>query len=413
MAFSMTDLGKVLKRRYFSGSIPDATLKKFPFFTLLSKDNDFSGEYLHVPIKYAKQAGRSRTFSTAQTNNGNPKWDRWLIDVVEDYADAQVPRSAVLRCKGDKAAFVSMFADVIDDNISVLDENLAGNLFRAEYGVRGQLSSTTTVNTWALTLADATQECMFEPGMVLKAGPNADGTALCSGSATVGSVDRDAGVLYTTDAALHWDALMNSGGGALAVSYYLFQEGDATKGLCGLPSWLLAAKPSAGVKYFDVDRSVDTRLYGTFYDGTGLPIEEAIKRGLSKAAQRGASIDYVFVSPDDYQDIEISLMNSNTIRRQTAKTDDGVYGFEGILLASGSRFATVLADPKCVKDIAWGLQMDTWKLTFMGPKVGSTIIDEDSQIIRTAAADSFDVRCGNWAQLFCTKPGNNVRIKLR
>ena len=412
MSFSMSDLAKVLKRRYFKGQVPDATLKKFPLFTLLSKDNDFVGEYLVVPIKYAKQQGRSRTFASAQTNTGNPKWDRWLIDVTADYVDAQVPREAVLRTK-DPGAFVSMFADQIDDAIAVLDENTAGNLFRAQYGVRGQLSATTSVTTWAVTLADPTQECMFEPGMVLRAGPNADGTSLCSGSVTLGAVDRENGILYTTVSTSHWDDLMNSGGGALAVNYFLFQDGDATKGITGLPSWLLDSSPVAGAKFYDVDRYVDTRLYGTYYDGSTSVIEEAIKRGLAKCARRGGSPDKVFLSPDDYQDLEISLLNSNLLKRTVAKTEDGKYGFDGIEIGYGTGTATALADPKCPPNTAWGLEMDTWSLTYMGPKVGSTIIDEDGQLIRVYNADSYDIRCGNWTQLYCEKPGNNVRIKLR
>jgi hypothetical protein len=408
MPFSMTDLGKVLKRRYFSGGIPDATLKKFPFFALVPKDNSFAGQYLQVPIKYAKQP-RSRDFTQAQANTGNPKWDSWLIDVVPDYVDAQVPREAVLRCKGDKSAFVSMFADVIDDGISVIDENTAGNLFRDSGGARGQLSTGAVAATF-VTLADVTQEVMFEPGMVVRVSANADGTAIEVGSVTLGQVDRELGRIYTSNGN-NWNHATNIP--TIAASMYVYVDGDQTKGISGLPSWLLAAAPTAGVTFFNVDRYVDTRLYGTYYDGSTLPIEEAIKRGCAKAARRGGTIDYVFVSPDDYQDLEISLLNGNMLRRQTAKTEDGAYGFEGIQIATGSGFATVLSDPKCPKDTAWALEMNTWKLTYMGPKVGTTIIDEDGQMIRTYNADSFDIRCGNWCQLFCTKPGNNARIKLR
>lgn len=409
MTFSMTDLAKVLKRRYFTGGIPDTTLKKFPFFALVKKDNDFTGQYLQVPIKYAKQT-RSRTFLQAQANTGNPKWDSWLIDVKPDYVDAQVPRQAMLRCKGDKAAFVSMFADVIDDAISVIDENTAGNLFRDSGGNRGKLDGACVVAGTYVTLLEVTNECMFESGNVIKTSAAADGTGMNAGSVTLGQVDRELGRLYTSDGS-NWNAAGNIP--AIANTDYLYIDGDQALGISGLPSWLCATAPSAGTLFFNVDRYIDTRLYGTYFDGTGLPIEEAIKRGCAKAARRGGTIDYVFVSPDDYQDLEISLLNGNMLRRNTAKSEDGVYGFDGIMIASGTGFATVLADPKCPKDTAWALEMDTWKLTYMGPKAGASIIDEDGQFIRTSGADSFDIRCGNWSQLYCTKPGNNARIKLR
>ena len=408
MAFSMADLGKVLKRRYFKGSIPDATLKNFPFLAMLSKDNDFTGEYLTVPIKYAKQT-RSRLFGQAQANTSNPKWDRWLIDVVPDYVDAQVPREAVLRTK-DPGAFVTMFADVIDDAISVLDENTAGNLFRDAGGSRGRLNGVHTVTADHVVLSDATQEVMFEPGMVLRASAAADGTGMKAGSVTLGQVDRESGILYTSDGT-NWDAAGNIP--TIVFTDYLYVDGDQTKGLSGLPTWLLAAPPTAGVKHFDVDRYIDTRLYGTFFDGSGLTPEEAIKRGLAKAARRGGKPDKVFLAPDDFQDLEISLLNSNLLKRTVAKTEDGKYGFDGIEIGYGQGFATILSDPKAVIDTGYGLEMDTWKLTYMGPRVGSTIIDEDGQLIRTYNADSFDIRCGNWVQLYCTKPGNNVRIKFR
>lgn len=408
MTFSLVDLGKVLKRRYFSGGIPDTTLKKFPFFALVSKDNDFAGNYLQVPIKYAKQP-RSRTFAQAHANTGNPKWDSWLIDVKPDYVDAEVPREAMLRCKGDKAAFVSLFADVIDDGIAAIDENTAGALFRDAGGARGQLNGG-AVAALFVTLLEVTTECMFETGNVIKASAAADGTGIRAGSVTLGQVDRELGRLYVNNA-VNWNNAANIP--ALAVSDYIYIDGDQALGLSGLPSWLLAAAPTAGVLHFNVDRYLDTRLYGTYFDGTGLPIEEAIKRGCAKAARRGGSIDYVFVSPDDYQDLEISLLNGNMLRRNTVKSEDGVYGFDGIQIATGTGFATVLADPKCPKDTAWALEMATWKLTYMGTKAGASVIDEDGQFIRTSGADSFDVRCGCWAQLYCTKPGNNARIKLR
>lgn len=408
MTFSMVDLSKVLKRRYFKGAIPDATLKNFPFLAMLDKDNDFTGEYLTVPIKYAKQT-RSRLFSQAQANTSNPKWDRWLIDVVPDYVDAQVPREAVLRCK-DPGSFVTMFADVIDDAISVLDENTAGNLFRDAGGSRGQLDAASGVGGLHVHLANATQEVMFEPGMVVRASAAADGTGIVAGSVTLGQVDREAGLLYTSNG-LFWNNAANIP--TIANAMYLYVDGDQTKGLSGIPTWLLEAAPVAGVKHFDVDRYIDNRLYGTYFDGSGLAPEEAVKRGLAKAARRGGHPGKVFMAPDDFQDIEISLLNSNLLKRTVAKTEDGKYGFDGIEIGYGAGFATILSDPKCPPDTCWGLEMDTWKLTFMGPRVGSTIIDEDGQMIRTYNADSFDIRCGNWTQLYCTKPGNNVRIKLR
>ncbi len=403
----MADLAKVLKRRYFGGTIPDATLQNFPFLAMISKDNDFSGDYLTVPIKYAKTT-RSRTFVQAQANTANMKMERWLIDVVPDYVDQQIPREAVLRTK-DKGSFVKMFADVIDDAISVLDENTAGSLYRDSGGAHGQLDAASGVASPHIHFMDISQEVMFEEGQVVRLSAAADGTGVVAGSGTLGRVDRDLGTLTTANG-LNWNNVANIPTAANAM--YIYIDGDQTLSISGLPSWLLADAPTPAAKFFDVDRIVDTRLYGTYFDGTGLAPEEAVKRGLMRAVSRGGRPTKVFMAPTDFADIEISLLNSNLLKRVVTKTEDGKYGFDGIEISHGNGSATVLSDPKCVPGTAWGLQMDTWKLTYMGPKVGSTIIDDDGQLIRTYNADSFDIRCGNWSQLYCTKPGNNARIKL-
>ena len=93
---------------------------------------------------------------------------------------------------------------------------------------------------------------------------------------------------------------------------------------------------------------------------------------------------------------------------------EGFWGFEGVEIGyGGDEKAVCLADPKAIKGTAFGLTLDDWTLTYMGTKAGATVIADDGQLIRVSNADSFDIRCGNWAQLYCKRPVASVNIQLR
>jgi hypothetical protein len=86
-------------------------------------------------------------------------------------------------------------------------------------------------------------------------------------------------------------------------------------------------------------------------------------------------------------------------------------GYSGIVVDTNFGSVEVFADIACEYNVAWGLQLDTWKLYSIGqaPKL---LNDDDKRILRQPSADGYEVRVGGYLNLGCKAPGKNVRIAL-
>jgi hypothetical protein len=86
-------------------------------------------------------------------------------------------------------------------------------------------------------------------------------------------------------------------------------------------------------------------------------------------------------------------------------------GFRGIQINGPRGVIKVIADQNCPSNVAYMLQLDTWKLYSLGkaPK----ILDSDGmKMLRESNADAVEIRIGYYAQLGCKAPGFNARIAL-
>jgi hypothetical protein len=89
----------------------------------------------------------------------------------------------------------------------------------------------------------------------------------------------------------------------------------------------------------------------------------------------------------------------------------GEVGFEGMQIHGPKGSIKIIPDQNCPSDLAWMLQMDTWKLYSLG--AAPKILDSDGlKMLREASADAVEVRVGYYAQLGCAAPGFNGVVKL-
>ena len=204
-----------------------------------------------------------------------------------------------------------------------------------------------------------------------------------------------------------------SGIPTVAANDYIFVEGDArnggsTKKLSGLKAWLDPNATSSS--FFGVDRTVDiTRLAGQYYDGTADTVEEALLSGLSQCGREGGSPDFVFLNNVHY--VELLKELGSKVQYTRVDIPKVNVGFDGIQIHGVHGMSTVVADQNSPVGVAWGLQMDTWKLYSLGQ--APAILDQDgNRWLRNSGSDSVEVRAGYYAQLGCNAPGYNVRIAL-
>ena len=403
----MTAFAGMLKEHYTGDKPLNLVYKDRPFLALIPKYKKFGGKYLPVPITYANPAGRSATFSYARANKASSKHQEFLLTRCKDYTFASIDGETMDASESDKDAFIDAFTSEMDGAFNTAANSVSNSLFRNGTGSIGKIGATTNVATTTLTLANADDVVNFEVGQTIVAS-TADGggavkaTAAVENKLTVVGIDRVNGVLTMS-------AAMDSFGAQdWAVADFLFTQGDYGLKMKGLDAWIPVTHPTAGDNFFGVDRSYDTRLSGLRSDGTNKPIEEALIDSLMLGSREGASFSHIFLNPMKWGILEKSL--GSKVQYVDIKSEVFI-GFTGIYLSTPKGKIPVLADKDCQSNIAWHLQMDTWKLYTLGE--APRLLDRDgNRVLRETDDDGVEMQIGTYGQIGCKGPGFNLRCAL-
>ena len=393
----MTTFAAALKQHYTNERIENMVYKDNPFLAMVAKYEDFGGENLKLPIKYGIPQGRSATFSDAQANKTNTQLKAFLLTRQADYSLASIANETIEASKGNANAFMEAATVEIDGAIESATRSLAIACFGDGSGAIGQvLATTSSVATFTLKQIDDVTN--FEVGMQLKLNATKTGSSgTLSTAVTVDGINRDTGVITLSASA------------SLTADHFIYQEGDYDAKIKGLNAWVPSSAPGSTDSFFGVNRSSDaTRLGGIRFDGSSLPIEEALIGGASRVAREGGKPDVCFMNYSNFADLEKAL--GSKVSYVDVKASPEI-GFRGILIHGPRGPIKVIPDQNCPKNVAFMLQMDVWKLYSLGkaPK----ILDSDGlKFLRDSSADSVEVRVGYYAQLGCRGPGYNVRIAL-
>jgi hypothetical protein len=397
MALNMTTFAAALKQHYTNERIENMVYKDNPFLAMVSKYEQFGGENLKLPIKYGIPQGRSATFSDAQANKTNTQLKAFLLTRVSDYSLASIANETIEASKGNANAFMEAATVEIDGAIESATRSLAIACFGDGSGSIGQVLSTTS-SVATFTLKETDDVTNFEVGMQIKLNVNKTGNSgTLSTAHTIDGVNRDTGVITLSASA------------SLTANHYIYQEGDYDGKISGLEAWVPSSAPGSTDSFFGVNRSSDaTRLGGIRFDGSSLPLEEALIGAAARVAREGGKPDVCFVNYSAFADLEKALGSKVSYVDQKVNPE---IGFRGILIHGPRGPIKVIPDQNCPPNVAFMLQMDVWKLYSLGkaPK----ILDSDGlKFLRDSSADSVEVRVGYYAQLGCRGPGYNVRIAL-
>lgn len=402
-SLDLTSFASALKQHYTNDRIENMVYKDNPLLAMLPKMTDFGGKNLPIPIIYGNPQGRSATFSTAQANKTASKISDFVLTRNHDYALASIDNETLEASKGNQNAFMEAATTEIDGAINSVTRSLAISLYRTGSGSIGQVTSSSTGTS--ITLVEAADVTNFEVNMEIVFSTADGGGTVKSGSVTVTNVNRDTGVLTV-------DALTAIAGGAgVAANDFIFVQGDYDSKIKGLLAWLPSTAPGA-TPFFSVDRSVDvTRLAGIRYDGSALPIEEALIGGIHRVAREGGNPSHCFLSYEKWDELAKALGSKVQYIDEAVKTGNGYLNFRTIMVHGPRGPVKITADQNCPNARAFLLQMDVWKLYSLGkcPR----ILDTDGlKMLRDSTADSVEVRVGYYAQLGCRAPGWNANIKL-
>lgn len=403
MSLDMTSFAAALKTVYTPERVENMTYADNPLLAMMPKNENFRGDNMVIPVIFGDPQGRSARFADALANQTDLQITKFTITRSKDYSIASIDNETLKASEGNAYAFMSASTAQIDGAIHSLVRSLAIALYRSGSGSIGQAASSATGTS--LQLKNADDVTNFEVGMELVFSTADGGGSVKSGSVTVTGVNRDSGLL-TVDALTAID-----GGTGVAADDYIFVEGDYDLKIKGLQAWLPNSAPSA-TPFFGVDRSKDvTRLGGIRYDGSALPIEEAIIGAIHRAAREGARPSHVFMNFTKWDELCKALGSKVQYIDQVVDTGNAKFNFRGIMVHGPKGPVKVIADQNCPADRAFLLQLDTWKLHSLGK--APTIFDTDSlSMLRISDADGVQFRCYYYAQLASNAPGYNVNIKL-
>lgn len=402
MSLDLTAFAPALKQYYSTTRVENMVYKDHPFMGMVAKDETFGGKNLPLPIVHGNPQGRSRTFSTAKANKTASQLKDFTLLRAKDYSLATIDNETAEASESDKGAFLKALTLEIDGAMQSAKNSLASGLFSDTSGSIGQVA-VGGITGQVVTLEDPDSIVYFENSMSLVSAAAKSTGALAGGAAQIVAVDRDLGTIT-----------LEAGGVAamsLVAGAYLFVEGDRNLSEAGLDAWLPMVAPTGGDNFFGVDRSVDTtRLAGIRFDGSALPIEEALVGGLSRLNRDGGRGETCFINYAKFKDLENAL--GSKVQYMTSKAYGRAdIGFEGIQIKGNKGVTNVIADPFCPSNRAYMLSMETWKLYSLKKPI--RILDLDgNKLLRESDADAVELRVGGYRQLGCNAPGWNAVISL-
>lgn len=400
-SLDMTSFASALKVHYTSDKVENMVYPDNPLFALVPKMENFGGKNLPIPIYYGNPMGRSATFSVAQANKTASKITDFVLTRKKDYALASIDNETLLASQGDSNAFMTAVTTEMDGAIQNLGRSISISLYGNGSGTIGNINATVTGTT--LTLLNANDITNFEVGQQIQFSQlGTVATIRDSGEALgVVSVNRNAGSMVVS-------ANLNTISG-LTSGDYINVQGDLEAKLTGLSGWLPSSVTSTA--FFGVDRTTDsTRLGGVYYDGSALPIEEALIEGATRAAREGGKVDRCFINYSNWANLEKALGSKVQYVNVSAGSQAQI-GFRGIQVAGPRGMISVIADQNCPSTDAFMLDMSMWKLYSLGKAV--RVIDQDGlKMLRESSSDGVEIRVASYSQLGCRAPGFSARVKL-
>lgn len=406
-SLAISDISTALKEKYPSGLPEDQMYETSPFMAAVRKDREsLASRSVHVPLKYARPQGASATFATGRTNMVGSKWKGFDVTPTNYYGFAQVDGDVAARAKAkNDGSFVDAVDEEIQGGIYTLGRQACRLFWGSGSGSLGQINATSNVSTDTITLANPSDIRFFEVGMVLKADDVDGGGTVAAGSVTVESLNRDTGTITVTAAT--WDDA--AGIPTVAVSWYLFREGDYDAVIKGYEAWIPRTAPTSTL-FFGVDRTPDSRLYGQRTDFSSYGIEEGLKRAVERLIREGSECDFGVLSSVDYLNMELAMGTRCVPTTVKAYKSDMV--FDAVSVGLAGKKITIMMDPDAPVGRFMAGQLDTWTLGSLGPSLVNFNDTDGNQILRTTTTDAIEVQLVIRWGLWCNAPGKNGNFAI-
>jgi hypothetical protein len=414
---SLSNQDALLKDYYTDDKLKEQSYGENPFFAFIKKERgQMAGGRRYVqPVEYGHPGGGSADFATAMSNGTASKYDDFLIPRKRQYQKVEVDHELMFASGSQRESFRKAL-DEFDRGLKGLGEKVGRRLYRTQGGAAGRMANASVAST-SIQLADKASVFNFHIGDVLQFS-DTDGTGSLRDSGdtvAVTEVDHETAILTV-------DATLNVAITGIAVTDYIFQEGDYNACLAGLEDWLPVNDRSTklAASFNSVTRSVaPVYLGGVYMDGTSMGgLDEVIIKLCGKLGKYGAQTSHILANPESLSDLE--LLSNSKMRivselntKVVGDLGDVLVGFSGYRAIVAGRSVKVYGDRNCPSDRLYALQLDTWTLWHTGNLInwlGESYTG--SKMKMSEDADSAEARLGSYMNLGCSAPGWNGVAKI-
>lgn len=348
---------------YPQSELPFAIPDNLPISNMLNKQGGLSGDVIDVAFIYGARQGYSQDYNSAKTQRGTQNTGaRAALRCSQAYTLFEVLEKDRALSGGD-ASYGDLWQKTMEGTMLDFHNQLDLDFHAAGTGWRGTVSAIAggvdaqggVVGLNQICLAVGLPlDAVFSPGQSVQATtytgfplagsifPPSDGRQATTISVPVQvvAVDSVRRLVTLTDAsAFTTTSFVAQAGCALG-----FSSTNLLGGIVGIEAW----NPYGGVPSTDnlcgLNRyQFQTRMCGTWVNGSNSSIEDAIKKCSSKMSTTGAkNSTIVGMSPLDWDALDSKLMT----QYKYSTLDLGVYGFSSLVIngASGGRMDCVV-DP--------------------------------------------------------------------
>lgn len=392
----------ILKDLWLDG-VEDYLYEDRPLYAMMGKSTDWVGEKLKVTCKYSNGTSVSSKFGTAKKNKRVNKYAQMEVETADLFALWSVDQKLMALSRSEKGALVRYIDESTTDAAEKFRRRTAWQLWGNGGGAAGKVLTVST-NQVALANPHGVRNFEIDDPIEFASDDGRGGAGVYDFVLTITEIDEDDGILVF-DSNIPAD---------VQVGDFLFHEddyGDDDHVIKGVFTYLCLEKPGTGDEPADIwgmDRTVfPTRLGGhRMTPSANLTVVEAVKEALTKAYRRNIKTTHIFVSPEVFNEVEMTL--DSTVRRGTQSV--GKVGFDTLeFTKQGGGTVSLVQDADIPLgpnggDLIVGLNMPKWK--FHSAEEWGQWLNNNGQKMRVEEnANSLEGRLGGYGNAYCRAPG--------
>jgi hypothetical protein len=298
--------------------VQNETYKNNPTFALMPKDPDTGGKYYPQPVMFEVGQGRSSTFTNAQGNQTATQYAEFLVTRKSDYAIQTIDNQTLEASMSDKMSFVRFGVAIVESCLRAATISAASSQFRSGTGSIGKISS---ITSGVITLTNPADVVQFGLNQTLQANSTDGGTPRAALGYVIARSSKN-GTITVASSGIGGTAATPT---SWTTSDFLLVQGDNNAKPSGLPAWLPLTDPTSSDNFYGVNRSVDYRLFGVQYDGSGQPIEEALVDHAMLMGREGAMPTHYPTNYGSYAALVQGAWDSRRVRDDAVGHGDHLF----------------------------------------------------------------------------------------